>query len=132
MNTTPGSASLQGLSSSARAFGKTLSELIHIRLELASIEFREQRNIAKHEMILVAVAAEFFNCSLVLAAGLVILFFWDSHRLLAALLVTLAYVSVGVWALLQLNTLRRDCPLPFAATIAEFEQDLRHLRGEGK
>jgi uncharacterized membrane protein YqjE len=119
----------QGPLSSLRALGATLVALVHTRVELAVVELREEGERRKR-MLVLAVAAGVF---LTLAAGLLALFvvvlFWDTHRLAAAGGVTLAYVAIGVFALLRLKEQARNSPPPFEATLAELARDVETLRG---
>jgi uncharacterized membrane protein YqjE len=69
---------------------------------------------------------------LLLSAFLVVMLFWDTHRTLAAGGVTLLYLCIGGWALAHLRQTSLNSPTPFAATMSEFANDLRLLRGDGE
>ncbi len=60
----------------------------------------------------------FLGIAIVFAALLVVLLFWDSNRLLAAL-----FVSAGTGAALVARRLLRERPKLLAATLAELERD---------
>ena len=119
----------QGPLASLRSLAATLVAMVHTRVELAVVELREEGERRKR-MLVLAVAAGVF---LTLAAGLLALFvvvlFWDTHRLLAAGGVTVAYLAIGIFALLRLKEQARNSPPPFEATLAELARDVETLRG---
>jgi uncharacterized membrane protein YqjE len=59
----------------------------------------------------------------------IIVAFWDTHRTLAALLVTGAYLLVAALAGLQVRSRLRSRPPFLAATLAELSRDEEQLRG---
>ena len=118
-----------GLSGSLRAMGAALLSLVCARAELMAVELQEERARAEQKLALVAMAALFLAMSLLVAAFVVIVLFWDSHRTLAASGVALIYFGIGSWALLRLREIARNSPPPFSATMNEFANDLKLLRG---
>jgi uncharacterized membrane protein YqjE len=126
---TPPNAPGDGLRGSLRALGMDFLALACARAELISVELQEERARAEQKLVLGTIAALFLGIGLLLAALLVVVLFWDSHRALAASGVALLYLGIGGWALLRLRKITRDSPPPFSATMSEFENDLRLLRG---
>jgi uncharacterized membrane protein YqjE len=118
-----------GPAESARALGASLLALLHVRVELAGIELREEAERRKQMLMLGLVAGLFLVLSLLLVALCVVVFFWDTHRLRAACGVTLVYGAIGTWAFLRVKSAARDSPAPFSATLEEFRKDLDLLRG---
>lgn len=118
-----------GLPGSLRALGATLLALVCARGELIAIEVQEEKERAAQKLVLVVLAALFVTMGLLLAAFLVVVLFWDTHRMLAAGGVTVLYLGIGGWALARLREMNRNSPPPFAATMSEFANDLRLLRG---
>jgi len=55
--------------------------------------------------------------------------FWDSHRLSAIAVVTLAYFAIGATAFVRFREILVKGPPAFSATLREFENDLDMLRG---
>ena len=106
----------------ARA-GTSVLMLLRTRLELASIEFREERERTVTRLALVVIAASCLAFATLMASGLVVVLFWDTHRVLAIAVLTLLYAAVGVGALWRLKADSRASPPPFAATLAELERD---------
>ncbi len=117
---------------SLRALGAALLALVCSRAGLIAVELQEERARAEQKLVLAALAALFIGLGLLLAALLVVILYWDTHRILAAGGVTLLYLGIGGWALLRLRQLSRNSPRPFAATIGEFENDLTLLRGHSE
>ena len=56
-------------------------------------------------------------------AVLVVVLFWDTHRIAALVVMTLVYLLVGVFALWRLSEHKKSDPPAFAATLAELERD---------
>lgn len=119
----------EGPLDSARALGASLLALLQARVELAGVELAEEAEHGKRLVVLAVVAAFFLGAGLVLFAFLVVVLFWETHRLAAIAGVTLAYSGVGAWALLRLRRIARERPPPFSATRSEFRNDLDMIRG---
>lgn len=118
-----------GLRDSLRALGATLLALVCTRVELIAAELHEQRERAEQKLVLVVLTALFLAMGMLLAAFLVIVLFWDTYRMLAAGGVTMLYLGIGGWALRRLRKVSHDSLPPFSATMSEFANDLRLLRG---
>lgn len=118
-----------GPAEAARALGTSVLALLSARLELVGIELKEEKERGKRALLLGLVAALFLGMGLLLCAFLVVVLFWDSHRLLAIGAVTLLYLGIGLGAAVRLRAAVRDSPPPFGATLAEFRKDLDMIRG---
>jgi uncharacterized membrane protein YqjE len=103
--------------------------LMRTRIELAVVEFREERERRKQILLFAVVAAVFVTLAALLFAMFIVVLFWDSHRVAAAAGVTVAYLAIGLGALASLRTRRRELPPPFEATLAELAKDVEALRG---
>jgi uncharacterized membrane protein YqjE len=119
----------EGLAGSMRAAGATAMSLLRLRLELAAIELKEGAEQRRQLLVLGSIAAVFLAVSLLLLAVLVVVFFWDTHRMSAICGVTLVYAGIGTWAYLRFRETIRQMPPPFSVTLAEFQKDLDLLRG---
>ena len=108
------------LASALLEFGRT-------RVELATVEFEEARARAAENLVLVLVAAAAFGFALLAASMLVVVLFWDTHRITALCLMTLVYFLVGVVALWRLSEHKKADPPAFGATLAELERDRAFL-----
>jgi uncharacterized membrane protein YqjE len=118
-----------GLPGALRALGATLLALVCARVQLIAIELQEEKARAGQKLVLVVLAALFLAMGMLLAAFLVVVLFWDTHRMLAAGGVTLLYLGIGGWALVRLREMSHNSPPTLSATMGEFANDLRLLRG---
>lgn len=126
MDKPPGEAGPLG---SARALGASLLALLGTRVELAAIELKEETERRKRLAVLALVAVLFLGAGLLLLAFLLVVLYWDTHRLPAIAGVTLLYTAIGAWAFLRFRAILRDSPPPFSATLDEFKRDLDMVRG---
>jgi uncharacterized membrane protein YqjE len=124
----PGSAPTGGLRRALARAGAASLNLLRTRLELASVEFAEEREHAKTRVILLGVAVMFLAFGVLAASALVVLLFWDTHRVAAMAAVTGVHLAIGLGAVWHLRS--DDRPPPFAATLAELERDHEWLAGE--
>jgi uncharacterized membrane protein YqjE len=120
---TSGAAPAGGLRHALARAGASLLGLVRTRLELASVEYLEERERTLARLVLVAVAVLAFAFALLMASALVVVLFWDAHRVAALAAVALAYAAIGAVAWWRLKDLGRTAPAPFAATLAELERD---------
>ena len=117
-----------GFLDSLRAMGRTAAETLHIRGELFAVELREELARRRMHLLLAAVAFGFLHTALLLATLLVAAAFWDTHRLAALGGMTLLYLACGLGAVLRLRQVIATSPGPFAASLAELDQDLGRVR----
>jgi uncharacterized membrane protein YqjE len=106
-----------------RELARTLLSSALTRTRLAATELEEQALRLIEILVWIAVALFFLGVTLVFAAVLVVLLFWDSNRLLATGLLTALFVSIGAGAALVARTRLRERPKLLAATLAELERD---------
>ena len=104
-----------------RLVGTALA-LLRTRLELATVEFEEERERATELLVLVLSAVLLALFALVFASIFVIAYFWDAYRLWAIAGVTLFYVVLAIATVMRLKQRGRDKPPAFAATLAELGQ----------
>jgi uncharacterized membrane protein YqjE len=116
-----------GLSGALTRLGESSLELVRTRVELASLEFAEEHERRKDQLLFIGVAAVAFAFALLAASAFVVVYFWDSHRLAALAGVTILYLVIGAGALWRIDILRRSAPRPFAVTLAELERDRQWL-----
>jgi len=124
----PAPGDRRGILESLNAFAATLVAIVHTRIDLLSTELQE----AQHRLLLQLAAALLalfcLGIGVLLAALLVVVLFWDTHRVLTLGLLTAFFLigSVTIWQLAR-RAARRQ-PRPFAATLAELAKDRQHLR----
>lgn len=113
--------SLKGLADSGLATLQT-------RLELFSVEIKEEKLRAGGFLFDTVLAALFIGFGVVFLMAFLTVLFWDSHRLLALGLGTTGLFIAGVWAATRAaGRLRSDSRL-FASSLAEIAQDREALR----
>lgn len=117
-----------GVKAALGALGADVAALARVRLELFTVELKEAANRQKAMLQFAVVSALFLAAGLLAASVLVVVVFWDTHRVAALAAVSAAYLGVGGWAFLRLRDLAANGASPFAATIAEFQRDLDMLR----
>jgi len=114
--------SVSGLLATAIDIGRS-------RLELLTVEVREELHRTASLLVLGLVALLAASAG-VLFAGLAVIFaFWDTHRILAAVLVTGGFFALGAVAALQLRSRLRSRPRFLEGTLAELARDEAKLRG---
>jgi uncharacterized membrane protein YqjE len=106
--------------------------LLRTRGEMAAVEYAEERERLKRSAVTLAVALLMLAFAVGGIGLWVVVYFWDTGRLTAIAVVTLAY------ALLAFVLWRVDCarseadPAPFAGTLAELEKDRQWLARQSR
>jgi uncharacterized membrane protein YqjE len=103
---------------------------VHTRLELLSVEAEEHVVRLSRLWLLAACALLLFTLGLFVATVFVLILFWETHRLVAAGLLALAYLGGGVAVALYARSEARSQPRLFAASLAELTKDRRELKGD--
>ena len=101
--------------------------LVRTRAEIAALDFDEAGARAKSRVALLVVGLLCLAVAALAATAFVIVCFWDTNRLMAIGVVTIAYTLGGVLALWRFGVRQRTDPKPFAATIAELERDVQWM-----
>jgi uncharacterized membrane protein YqjE len=117
-----------GFASALSGIAATAVALLRTRVELATVEFEEERERIKSMLVLVVVAAVFACFAVVTLSVLVIAWFWDSHPMAAIAGVAIFHALIAGGALLALKQQAQTLRRPFAATLAEMERDADALR----
>jgi len=116
-----------GLSGAIARLGESALGLVRTRIELAALEFSEEQERRKEQVLLIGVAAIAFAFALFAASAFVVAYYWESYRLAALAGVTILYLLIGVAALWRMEVQGRTTRRPFAATLAELERDRQWL-----
>jgi uncharacterized membrane protein YqjE len=112
--------SLGRLLATALTIGRTRLELLTVELQL-----EVQRTAALVVWTLVALFAA--GAGLLLAGVTVIIVFWNSHRVLAAAIVTAVFLLLALMATAILAYKIRTKPPMLEGTLAELDRDRVHL-----
>jgi len=113
----------QGLRPAMARAASAVVALLSTRVELASIEFTEERERLTTRLALVAGGALLLAFAALFIGAFVIVVFWDSHRLWAIAAVAAAHLVAALVLLSKAKAMGRDAPSPFAATIDELKKD---------
>jgi uncharacterized membrane protein YqjE len=122
---TPGGS--KGLLESLTILAGTLVAIAHTRLDLLSVDLEEERAHLFSLLALTLAALFCLGIGVVLATILLVVAFWDTHRLLAlgALAGFYLVIGMGVWAFALHKA--RTKPRLFAASLSELFKDRQQL-----
>jgi uncharacterized membrane protein YqjE len=126
----PVKASLSQLLNSARHALASLLDLGRTRLELLSVELQLDLRRLAGLLLLAVVAVLAAVVALVMAGITLIIVYWDSHRVLAAGLVTAGFIAIAAIAGLVLAWRLRSQARPLEGTLSELARDIDKLRGQ--
>lgn len=116
-----------GLFNSVKALAATLLAIGRTRLELLSTEIEEERLRISSILVWTLVALFCAALGIVLATLFVVVFFWDTHRLLALGTAAILFLFVAALACAVVIGKARAKPRPFAASLAELSKDCEQL-----
>jgi uncharacterized membrane protein YqjE len=112
-----------GLRVASARLAASLLALLRTRVELASVEFSEERARLQQQLVLLVAGLVSLLFAVFFVAVWVIVYFWDTYRLTAIAGVVLAFGLAGAIVLWRRAESVRTAPTPFAATLAELERD---------
>lgn len=116
-----------GLFESLKTLSVSLVGIVHTRLELLSNDVAEERERLTTFLVLVMIALGCLGVGVVLLAMLIVIAFWESHRLMAlgGLIgfFLMAGVGSGWYAMHKIRTK----PRLFDASLAELSKDRQQL-----
>lgn len=119
-----------GLFESLKTLSVSLVGIVHTRIELLSTDIAEEREHLITHLVWVLVALFCIGVGVVLLAILIVVVFWESHRLLALGGLTGLFLAVGAGAgWLAIHKIRTK-PRLFAASLAELSKDKQQLKVE--
>ena len=121
-------ATAGGLFHSLSTFVGTMISVAHTRLQLLTTELQEEVQRAAELLVWAFIALFAAMLALFLGALTVIFVFWDTHRLLAALLMTAALLGIAALAALVLRAKLKSRPALLDETLAELAKDRDRLR----
>jgi len=124
-----GAAARDGLLHSIKHLAGSLLGSAQTRLEILATEIEEER-VRLEQLLLFLLAAAFcLAMGVVLCVALVVLYYWDTHRLLAVGILAAGFLAAGVVLGLILRDKAKTRPKPFAITRGELAKDRAMLRG---
>ncbi len=108
---------------SLRRFGAAFLGLLHGHVELFGIELQEQKANTLRLLLFAGLALVFALLLLVGLSLLVLIVFWDTNRLAAALGLCLFYVIGSLFCGWRLYQSIKEESSPFSATLEELAND---------
>lgn len=125
---------LQGTAAPARGLLEALGDLAatlvamaHTRLDLLSTDLEEDRDHLLTLTVTALGAVFFLGIGVVLSALLLVLLFWDTHRILILGLLAAAFLAAGLAAADQARRMARTKPRLFASSLSELLKDRQEL-----
>lgn len=122
---TPGAG--KGLLESLTALAATLVAIAYTRLDLLSSDLEEERAHLFSLLLLALVALFCIGVGVLLATLLLVVAFWDTHRLLALATLTGLFLAAGTAAWGYAIHKTRTKPRLFAASMSELLKDRQQL-----
>lgn len=124
----PGDApNTDGVVSSLKRMGETVVAVLQNRLELASVEFSEEKNRVIEASLLGVIFSFFCLLSLGLGTLAVVALLWrfvgDAAALVGLVGFSLIYAGLAVAIYLRLRQAMKNWPIAFESTIAELKKD---------
>lgn len=124
-NTSSGSG---GLLNSLTVLAGSLVSIVHTRLELLSTDLEEDREHLLSLVILSLISLFSLMVGVVLGAILLVVIFWESHRLLALGLLAGFFIFAGLAACAFAVRKAKTKPRLFLASLLELFKDSEQLR----
>jgi uncharacterized membrane protein YqjE len=118
---------IRGLFRSLANMLATIVAIAQTRLELLTTELQEEMHRVAEILVWTLIALLSAGIGLFLLALVIIFIFWDTHRVLASVLVTTVFFAIAVVAGLVLQAKVRSKPRMLDATLAELAKDRDNL-----
>ena len=119
--------SQENLLSSIKNLAATGASIAQTRLELLSVDVQIARAKFISVLVMIVCALFFLFFGLVMLSLLIVIYSWESDRMLALSLLTSGFIAIGlILAILIMRSLR-TMPKLFEASIAELAKDREEL-----
>ena len=116
-----------GLLASLRSLVAAAVDILRTRLALLATEVEEESLRFARLAFLGLVALLLLTLGLITFTLLVVILFWDNHRVLAAALLTALYLGGALGVALYVRAGLRAGSRLFSASLAELDKDREHL-----
>ena len=121
-----------GLLASAKRLLSTLTSIASTRLELLANELHEERLHLEQMLLFFFLALFCFGMSIVLLSFLVVVLFWDQHRLAALGGLGMAFLAAGIFLAQKLRGMARKKSRLFSVSLGELSRDREELESPGE
>jgi uncharacterized membrane protein YqjE len=118
-----------GLFASARDLLATALAIVHTRLELVTTEIEEELHRVAEILLWMFIVVFFAGLTVLMLAFVIVVVFWDDHRILAASLTALGFLAITGIAVLVVRAKTKARPKLLEATIEEIRRDREALGG---
>jgi len=112
--------------------GTTVLAMIETRLALAALEIEEESQRLLGYFMLALLSLILFGIALVLVSLTIILVFWDSYRLQAAIGLAALFGVAATVIIMKLKSAFAARPRMLASTVAELNKDVHFFRNAGR
>lgn len=112
-----------------KGFVSSLIEIVHVRLELITVEARDEALRLTELLVYGALAIAFLTFGIAFLAVLLTVLLWDSHRLLVLTLFSTLFITLGVVAAVIARARMAEGTRLFASTLDELKRDRDGLGG---
>ena len=119
--------SQENLLSSLKNLFSTGASIAQTRLELISTDVQIARSKFIRLLVMIVFALFFLFFCLVMLALLIVIYSWETDRILALTLLTAGFLSVGIILAAVILQSLKTMPKLFEATIAELQKDRKEL-----
>jgi uncharacterized membrane protein YqjE len=119
--------SQENLLSSIKGLASTGASIAQTRLELLSVDVQIARSKFISLLVMIIGALFFLFFGLVMLALLIVIYSWETNRMMALGLLTGAFLSIGVILAILITQSLRKMPGLFEASIAELAKDREAL-----
>ena len=116
------------LAVSLRGFAASLIEFLAVRLELVSVEARDEALRLGELLLYGAIAIVLLSLGLTFLAVLLTVLLWDTHRLLALAVFSAIFHTLGAVAFVAARARLNQGSRLLGASLAELERDKERLR----
>ena len=110
----------------------TFVAIAHTRLELLTTELQQEMYRVAEIMVWTVIAVLAAGIGLFMAALVIVFVFWDTHRVLASVIVTSVFFVITMFALIVLRAKLRNKPPLLEGTLAELATDATNLKAVGR
>ena len=119
--------SQENLLSSIKGLASTGASIAQTRLELLSLDVQIARSKFISLLVMIIGALFFLFFGLVMLALLIVIYSWETDRMMALGLLTGAFLSIGAILALVITQSLRKMPRLFEASISELAKDRETL-----
>jgi uncharacterized membrane protein YqjE len=119
--------SQENLLSSLKNIVATGAAIAQTRLELLSIDVQIARSKFISLLVMIVCALFFLFFGLVMLSLLIVIYSWETNRMLALGLLTIGFIGIGLILTFLVMRSLQTMPKLFEASIAEFAKDREEL-----